>query len=337
MKKFLKTCLILSGVLLALGVVCYDIGIALGSSPKDVWAMAENGDLNVGHWHIGRWALYWSDDTDSEDEEMEEDDAYGRAGDGTETLGTDPDRSDGNVIEYGKVDKSFPSSDVDTLKVNFQYGTMHITDSDDDTITVSIDAPKKNSYRCEIKDGTLTVKDKTKGYKWNSGEKQVTATIAIPKGKTFKKAVIHTDAGKITMDHELTAEDMQLDIDAGELMADVVRADKKLDMEVGAGHMKVDSFTAGKVTLDCGVGQLELTGTANRDVEADCGIGQIAMTLTGQEDSYDYDLSCGLGEIRINGKSYSSLGDDKEIDNGADREIALDCGVGQIDLNVKED
>ena len=65
-------------------------------------------------------------------------------------------------------------------------------------------------------------------------------------------------------------------------------------------------------------------------MEADCGVGEIDINLKGQEEDYDYEVSCGVGDVKIGSHSYSALGNDKNIDNNADNTITLDCGVGQI-------
>ena len=39
-----------------------------------------------------------------------------------------------------------------------------------------------------------------------------------------------------------------------------------------------------------------------------------------------------MGELDVFGESYTSLGKDREIDNGAGYTISMDCGVGRVNV-----
>ena len=71
-------------------------------------------------------------------------------------------------------------------------------------------------------------------------------------------------------------------------------------------------------------------------MDATCGVGSIVLKLAGDPEAYNYDLSCGVGSIEINGSTYTALGRSKEIDNNASGDISLDCGVGSIEVEIRE-
>ena len=57
------------------------------------------------------------------------------------------------------------------------------------------------------------------------------------------------------------------------------------------------------------------------------------MVVTGKEKDYNYDLSCGMGEIDLENSEYSGLGIEKTISNeGAKKDMVLECGMGEIDV-----
>ena len=59
-------------------------------------------------------------------------------------------------------------------------------------------------------------------------------------------------------------------------------------------------------------------------------------TLPGTADAYDYELKCAAGGLLIDGESYSSIVDKKEIDNGSGCKIKAECDLGNIEINLND-
>ena len=159
--------------------------------------------------------------------------------------------------------------------------------------------------------------------------------IGIPEGKKFDQVELVFSAGKVTLDHSLTGKSVFLEVDAGQLTAEMVTAEE-LELETGAGEFILKDFITDSLSVDCGVGNMEIKGKAVEEADLTCGVGNILLNLTGKPEDYNYDISCGVGSIEINGKSFSGLGRNKLIDNGAVGEISLDCGVGAIEVEIEE-
>ena len=68
----------------------------------------------------------------------------------------------------------------------------------------------------------------------------------------------------------------------------------------------------------------------------ECGIGQISLTMDGCENDYNYDISCEVGEIVCGDRHYSGIGHDDYVNNGAGKEMSLECGIGQIKIDFRE-
>ena len=313
MKKFTKLCLIVSLACVCIAAICLGAGVAMGSGIKEVRTMADAGAFNVGALHIGSDGFYFgSEEVSSEDMEIQE----------------------------GTVNDSFAASEVDSLDIDIKYGEVYFIDSDSDQIQISIDAPKRNVYKCKNENGTLTLKDKTSSYKWNTGmmnKHDVTVTIAIPKGKEFDEVTLITNAGSMEITHQFLARELDLEVDAGELIGEQLEAKNDFSIDVGAGNLEIQNLQAKNLEVDCGVGEVNIGGKVSKKVDADCGVGQITMALIGNENDYDYEINCGIGSVSINGTTYSSLATEQKIDNNAGNKINLDCGVGEIDVTVKED
>lgn len=300
MKIFTKICLIISAVCLGLAIVCLGVGTALGSGVREVKQMADNGELDMGNWHIGNWEFYYgSDETDT-------------------------------VNQTGTLSKE----DIDSLEIDLDYGEIYLEKSESEDIEVKVNAPESFRYKCENHDGTLLLKSKNPSRKWRNSE--ITITVAIPSGMEFDEVDINTDAGRVESSYGFVAETIKLNVDAGELTAEYMEATEDMSIEVGAGKVEFSDLKADSLKVDCGVGEVQLAGSVSDKVKADCGIGKISMKLDGKEEDYDYKVSCGIGAVTINGVTYSSLSTDKKINHHSDREIDLDCGIGEIEVSLSE-
>lgn len=95
-------------------------------------------------------------------------------------------------------------------------------------------------------------------------------------------------------------------------------------MEISQQRIVIFRLAAGTIDID----QLDI-----QKLNADCGAGEIDMVVTGKEKDYNYDLSCGMGEINLEDSEYSGIGIEKNISNeGARKDMVLECGMGEIDV-----
>ena len=83
-------------------------------------------------------------------------------------------------------------------------------------------------------------------------------------------------------------------------------------MEVGAGEFSgYGNITAAYCDLQVGAGTIDIDQLDIQKLNADCGAGEIDMVVTGKEKDYNYDLSCGMGEINLEDSEYSGIGIEK--------------------------
>ena len=83
--------------------------------------------------------------------------------------------------------------------------------------------------------------------------------------------------------------------------------------------MNILEFQAGEAEFVCGAGSVTASGDAGKKLEADCGVGELLLNLKGVKEDYNYDLECGIGEIRCADESYSGFG--KDIEGCSKRKI----------------
>lgn len=112
---------------------------------------------------------------------------------------------------------------------------------------------------------------------------------------------------------------------------------KEVELNIGAGQADIDELCADKISVEVGAGQAKLSYLDTKKFEAETGAGQISANLVGSEEEYSYNAECGIGEIKIGNSSIGGLGGEKNVTNpGADRQLDIECGVGQIEISFQE-
>lgn len=141
--------------------------------------------------------------------------------------------------------------------------------------------------------------------------------VSYPAGHSFSKIDINVGAGSVSIQDELYADELDVEIGAGELVNETLVTVGILKVEVGAGSAEITDVKADKI-------------------DGECGIGSLYISIRGQETDYNYKLECGIGDISIDGESYSGLAKEKKITNaGASGEIDLECGIGEIEIEFE--
>lgn len=157
----------------------------------------------------------------------------------------------------------------------------------------------------------IELKDRKSWEKWSKNQymSQGTLLVQIPEGMRFEEAALKVGAGILRAD----------DIQASEL-----------DVEVGAGEVFLESFAAEEFELECGAGQAYVYGDASKDARIECGVGSVQFTALGNQQDYNYELSCGIGELNVGDESFSGLGSERKINNNGSKSMEIECGIGSV-------
>ncbi len=93
------------------------------------------------------------------------------------------------------------------------------------------------------------------------------------------------------------------------------------------------------LSTDLGVGELNVEGLTG-DVSLDLGVGEVNVTLS-KESVRSVSLDTGIGEASLvaGGRHYESAGliarEIKWHEGKGNSRVSVDCGVGEIDVNLK--
>jgi DUF4097 and DUF4098 domain-containing protein YvlB len=94
----------------------------------------------------------------------------------------------------------------------------------------------------------------------------------------------------------------------------------------------MNNITAERLTVKTGVGVAEFSGAVRGDIKAETSIGSIGLLVSGQKEDYNYIINCSVGSITVGGDTYSGLDAEKTIYNKANKDMELECSIGNIEV-----
>ncbi|MGN0539299.1 MAG: DUF4097 family beta strand repeat-containing protein [Candidatus Fimenecus sp.] len=216
------------------------------------------------------------------------------------------------------------SGDIQELKLDINAAKLKIAESD----TFRVESNNKYLKVTE-ENGCLVITETERSYSNANGKIQV--NLYLPADCTFKKANITTGAGQVTVDR-LAAEDLYLELGAGQVQIDTLEATRSSKISGGAGQVIVENSTLHNLDLEMGVGELRLTSALTGDCDLYMGVGATNITLIGSADDYRIELDKGVGAATLEGEN---LPDGAVRGNGANK-IDIDGGVGEIRISFAE-
>ena len=213
---------------------------------------------------------------------------------------------DWDALDGNTVDMDFASD----LEISLKYDELLIQEYDGDKIRVNVANDTKNDVVVKETSGKITITDTRSG----NVKKKKQIKVIVPSGKDFDTVSLGVDMGTIDLECDLKVQELSVEVGAGEFSGYGNITAAYCDLQVGAGTIDMDQLDVQKLN-------------------ADCGAGEIDMVVTGKEKDYNYELSCGMGEIDLENSEYSGLGIEKNISNeSARKDMVLECGMGEIDV-----
>lgn len=228
---------------------------------------------------------------------------------------------DGDTVQ--KDAKTYTVSD-DITQLNIEIAAADFTIKKADFF--SVESNLKNLTVNE-KNDVLEMKENKRAFLTYTNASLI---LYIPEGTDFEKVEIKTGAGRFTVE-ELLADEMRLELGAGEVRVTSLTANEKADIDGGAGKITIDGGTLRNLDLDMGVGQLNLTAAVLGNSDLDLGVGETNITLLGSEEDYAIKAEKGIGSISVNGKNISDL---KGTTNG-ENDIDVSGGIGAINIEFR--
>lgn len=302
MKKGWKIFWIICAVLAAVGIFLAVAGTALGG----LVMLRDDRDEEILHSWLDRIGIGHEVTVTTEVEEVP-DVSDSMADDGY--VPGEPDGKDVTVYEgIDELDLELTGMGVCVMPYD---GSEGISYGEDDIVVDISECREDLKDKISVsQDGTeLKVEMEDQGYMGT--EDSGIMYISVPRGKYFEKISADAKAGLIEL----------LEIQAGEL-----------SVKTDAGEIITSAFSANTLEADCGVGQITLEGEVTDSAEISCNVGNVICTFPGTVDAYNYEVKCAVGELLIDGESYSGISNKMEIDNGSSCRVEAECDLGSVEI-----
>lgn len=215
-----------------------------------------------------------------------------------------------------------PEGEINSLVLEIGGADLKIIESEIFTVESNL-----KNLDVRVSGGSLIIKDKTRG---NANYNGASLTLSIPKNFTFKNVEISTGAGKLTAD-SISAEELELEIGAGECTINSLTVTHSASIEGGAGAVSILGGSIKNLKLEMGTGKLILSAALLGKSELDLGIGEVEVALHGTRDDYTLEFNKGIGEITLDGEDLPST---HLIGNG-ERTVEINGGIGKIDVTFE--
>lgn len=203
---------------------------------------------------------------------------------------------------------------------------------DEDKIYVEVDGDKRSDFSCKVENETLVISCERE-IKSLKGLADIGCDITLQLPETeFEKMKLDVGAGNIEAD-TLKAKQMEIVIGAGNVELEKIKA-KELKGNVDAGNLSIDQLDAQKeIQLEVNAGRIEVdTAKKSKEITVECNMGEIEMELQGEENDYNIDLSCAMGNVSVGDYEIAGMDGSKNIDNDATNTINAECNLGNINI-----
>lgn len=162
---------------------------------------------------------------------------------------------------------------------------------------------------------------------------QPNITITLPKNHVYNEIEFSIAAGEVNTECLNTGR-LALEIGAGEMKIDRLIAEKSARIKVGAGSLNVKEYEGKNLEVDNGVGSTSITGIISGKNSIASGIGEVKIVMTDRNlVDFSYDVSCGIGEVRIDERTFHGETERKTSESGDHFDVS--CGIGKVEIDVR--
>lgn len=170
-----------------------------------------------------------------------------------------------------------------------------------------------------------------------SGRKEKTKMYTENKTLKIQKNGMDTTKIQIQVPKDTVFDQVSMENGVGKISASDIHC-QNLNMECGVGKISASNMQCENLNVQLGVGEISYSGEVTK-ASIENGIGTMKLDLTGEKSWYSWDTECGIGQIRIDGKSVlEGMGRESKVQGQGDtrKKLDLECGIGKIEISFKE-
>ncbi|UTC67626.1 MULTISPECIES: DUF4097 family beta strand repeat-containing protein [unclassified Treponema] len=192
---------------------------------------------------------------------------------------------------------------------------------------------EKKGDTISFEDNTPSKFFKTIGFNFKKHSAKI--YIGLPRNMVFNNFEIKSGVGELDI-HNINIEKFTLSAGVGEVNIYDAKIEKEAAIRAGVGEVNFKDSIVKNMDVRSGVGSFSFSGKALGKTSIKGGIGEADLKIDGSAKDYDFDVSAGLGEVRINGKKSKTFLADRQKETGAENTITVKGGIGSVSIRFKD-
>jgi DUF4097 and DUF4098 domain-containing protein YvlB len=224
----------------------------------------------------------------------------------------------------GQADWNAALDSFQTIRMNLAAANVVLERGDDFSIAYTGAEELVPDYSV---DGDVLKITNEKNNKKIYSVRDCTLTVTVPEGADLAELNARINAGEIQI-RGINAENLDVEIDAG----NVEVSDGSytyVSMDVDAGNVTVDNCTVTNTSAEVNMGNIEFKNCTFDVMDAFSDMGNIEIESSKPLDGYKVRMSADLGNVTVNGKSYSG---GYNADGDSERYVELSVDLGNVEL-----
>lgn len=302
MMKIVKICLIIGGTCVLIGGGIAAVAVAMGGTLWDAipyegreWAQEFPEEFQEEFWQS--FDDSWDEGASYYDHHMES-----------------MNRGTGNSREYS-------IADVKDLEISVRNGRFIVMeDKETEKITVTSNKDKVD-WECYVDGDELKLEVNTELSRPDDSLGLI-LTVRVPENYQFRNVELKSKSRRNNGGN----------LESPSIEVKKIRAEK-LELEAKAGAIRVMDGTVGTLDAACDVGAVEFRGSVSGSIDAECKVGALKLQLDDSEESYNYEIQCKLGAVKVGNQDYAGLSSKKNVNNNAAKNMDLECSTGAIEVS----
>lgn len=317
MKKFTKVSLILTAILFALAITFCSIAYVMGGGYRAIRQRALDGEFDAAGWHFGPDGVYYDGD-------YWDWDFCGFSWSGTHAGGNEHQTD------------TYALSEIDRIEADLDFADIKIVRGTGGDCVVKMEKGFLEFYSCDLQGDILKIDYHKDRKNYRHGAK---ITVAIPDEAALSGINIYTALGDIELKElNLTCAKTELYTSLGEVSVLKTNLIGDLRADTSMGDVTISGGRYQSADTSTSMGDIDIKGEFSGDVTAVTSMGDVDASLLGrEEDYYNYNLRCDMGDLEFNGEDCTKfMGGEKDIRNsGAAATVYLESDMGSVTLHVE--
>ncbi len=157
----------------------------------------------------------------------------------------------------------------------------------------------------------------------------VTVVLTVPENFAFDRIDMEAGAGNVKIS-DLTAERFCMEFGVGNGEIRALNVTEEAEIHGGTGRLILTDATVRDLDMELGVGDVTMQAALLGECEIECGVGRADISLLGEGADYCITAEKGLGEATVNGEPISN---GEAFGNGKNR-LEIHGGIGSISVTV---